>query len=156
MNRSRYLTIYLIPICEGSCKGYKMNKTFFPMILAASLAGCGYFDFAVEPIRIVEPKKEPAENDFCEKIDLIDGVYLGRINSIPYVYHVDILKNRCVLIDESQGLKIIFDNSCDNKVDFVGQGSTLYKRQELGRYASNLDIILGLGQRLACKKNKFY
>lgn len=136
----------------------KSTKLLSWGILSASLASCGYFDFAIEPIRIVEPKKEPAENDFCEKIDLIDGIYLGRINKVPYVYHVDKLKNRCVLIDESKGLEIIFDNSCDNKVDFVGQNTNakLYNRQELGRRASDLDNLLELGQRLACKKNRLY
>ncbi|MEK6969141.1 MAG: hypothetical protein AABW48_01810 [Nanoarchaeota archaeon] len=129
-------------------------KKLLPLILAASLAGCKYFDFTAEPIRIVEPKQEPAENDFCEKVELIDGIYLGRINWVPYVYHVDTLKDRCVLIDESKGLEIIFDNNCDNKVDFVGRGSMLYNRQELGQRASKLDLLLGLGQRLACLKNK--
>ncbi len=123
-------------------------------ILAASLAGCGYFDYTVEPVKRVEPKNELTDNDFCEKVELVDGIYLGRINSIPYVYHVDKPKNRCVLIDESKGLEVLFDNGCDNKVDFVGRGATLYKRQDFGAFAADFDAFLELGQRLACLKNK--
>lgn len=131
-----------------------MKKISFSVILAASLAGCGYFNYTVEPVKEVNPKTEPAENDFCEKVELVDGIYLGRINSVPHVYHVDKQKNRCVLIDESAGLEVIFDLGCDNKFDYVGSGASLYKRQDSDSPAQiYLDNKLKQGQRLACPKN---
>ncbi len=131
-------------------------KNLLPVgILSASLAGCGYFDYTVEPVKEIRPKTEPAENDFCEKVELIDGIYLGRIGGIPYVYHVDKQENRCVLIDESDGLKVIFDLGCDNKVDYIGSGASLHKRQDLELSVKYFDNLLQLGQRLACKKNQF-
>lgn len=132
-----------------------MKKLLPVGILSASLAGCGYFNYAVEPIKEVEPKKEPAENDFCETAELVDGIYLGRIGGIPYVYDVDGKENRCVLIDESDGLKVIFDLGCDNKVDYIGSGASLYSRKDLESSVKYFDNLLQLGQRLACEKNRF-
>ena len=138
---------------------FKINKLLSVGILAASLAGCGYFDYAVEPAKEIKPI---AKDDSCVAIVMDDGMYAGMIEG-KYVRY-EVKGKRCKLytqLNETWGA--LYDSGCDDVFDALylddGKKGTIYrgnlKEEDLGKLTfQDLDNLLKKGRGLVCSKNK--
>lgn len=143
----------------------------FGALIAGLSAGCGHFDYTVEPVKEVKQEtpvnRESNENagkgnlaaklyEPCPQIELKNGTYLGQKDLLPIEYEVQGDGKRCTL-RLPYGKSELYDMNCDNAIDalYVSEIGN-FSRETLQKqgYAEKLDELLKWGQSFACLGNK--
>ncbi len=140
------------------------------VILSAFLsAGCGHFDYAVEPVKEVKPETPASSGDnanegnlaaklheSCKEIELKSGTYLGQKGLLSIEYEVLSNGGRCTLRLLYQHSEL-YDSNCDNTIEVlsISDVGTFYREtlQKQG-YTEKLDGLLKWGQTFACLENE--
>ncbi len=143
----------------------KLNTTLLSAALAVNIGSCDSSS-SRKATKSMENEPSPVRaSDICERIELEEGTYAGKIRNkeseypLYVMYNVDAARGCYVSLPPGGSGRIIWDKSCNNHADaeFVSGGWYCNERclTAMGEeHISSLNEQLKNAQRLACPKNK--